>query len=198
MDVTHADLADSFHINRLPDAGNRRVPAAHQPALPILLAAGLGAVRMIHNAEAEIVFALRQQRGHIQRERRIAADVGTGFFAVQIDVAGVIHSAEAEQNAPALHLLRNGERAAIPDDRVNLIRRTDAAHLRLIGKRNGDFHRQGKAGLHPFLGNAFIRVVKGKLPDAVEIKKRIAHKIGTWMLRTGNNGVHGRSSCILV
>ena len=183
VDILEAVLADSFHIDGLPDAGNRRIPAAHQAFGPVLLAARLGTVRIVLHAHAQIVFAILELSGDIQRKRRIAALMLADHLTVDIDAGLEIHRAKAQQNALALHFSRDFERTAVPDHRMNRIRRAKAAGLGLIGKGNGDLQRQLRTRIHPAGADAFILIVKSELPDAVEIQKRLADKIRPRVLR---------------
>ena len=86
----------------------------------------------------------------------------------------------------ALHLLRDSERAAVPDHRMDLVRRAKAGSLCLIGKGNGDLQRELGARLHPAFANALVLIVESELPHAVEIEKGFTNKIRTRMLRAGD------------
>ena len=178
-----------FQIDGLPDAGDGRVPAAHQAPVPILLAPGLGAVRRVLHPQAQVVFAVLQKGRNVKMEGRIATAMGSGLLAVHIDGAGKIHRTEMKQDPAAPQLFRQREAAAIPHDGMNFVRGTDAAHFGLVGEGNQNFFVQLLSGLFPSLKAAFVRIVKGKLPRTVQIDKGIAHKVGAGMFGAGDR--HG-------
>ena len=186
VDVLDADLSHGLQVHSLPNAGDRRVPAAHQTLGPVLLAARLRAVRLVDHAKAQVIFAVLEQRGDVKGERRVAAPVRAGLPAVDVHGAFKVHRAKAQQHALARHLLRDGEAAAVPDHRVDGVRRAEAGGPGLVRKRHGDLQRQLVAGIHPSGTEALVGVVKGKLPDAVEVAEGFADKVRARMLRTRN------------
>ena len=149
MDSFQAVFTDCFQINRLPDAGNRGVPAPHQPPVPILLTAGLGTVRLILHPQAQVIFSVGQQRSDIQGEGSVSPLMGTSHLSVDIYGALIIHRAEAEQHPFPLHFAGDREAAPVPDDGVYLIRGAQAAQLGLVGKGHHNFQRESKTWFHP-------------------------------------------------
>ena len=68
---------------------------------------------------------------------------------------------------------------------MNLVRGSQAAELGLISKGNLNLLVQLVGRIIPLAGDTLISIVKGKLPGAVQVEKRIPLKIGTGMLGTG-------------
>ena len=78
------------------------------------------------------------------------------------------------------------EPVKVDDLLFSLLSFSKAGRLGLVGEGNGDFKRKCVARLHPAFTRTLVLVVKGKLPHAVEIEERVADKIGSGMLRTGD------------
>lgn len=99
-----------------------------------------------------------------------------------------VHGAEAQQHAASLHVLRNRERAPVPEDRMNRVRRADAAQLALIAEGNDDFPLKLCAGLLPARAHAFVGVVKRKRQTPFRFRKVSRMKSGL-DARAGDIGV---------
>ena len=193
MDTSHGRIPHRFQIHGLPNAADRGIPAAHEPPTPVLLAPGLGAVRLILHPEAQVIHALLQQGGNVHGKGGVSADVLSGMLPIHIHICLEIHCAEPEQHPLALHVLRQGEGTAIPQEGMNFICRAKAAHLGLIGKGHKDFFIQGIVRGIPLFRKASILIIKGELPKAVQVAEGIPLKIRTGMLRTGKKIVHKRN-----
>ena len=193
MDASHGRIPHRFQIHGLPNAADRGIPAAHEPPTPVLLAPGLGAVRLILHPEAQVIHALLQQGGNVHGKGGVSTDMLPGMLPIHIHICLEIHCAEPEQHPLALHVLRQGERTTIPQEGMNLIRGAKTAHLGLIGKGYQNFFIQWIVRGIPLFRKASIFIIKGELPKTVQVAEGIPLKIRTGMLRTGKKIVHKRN-----
>ena len=182
VDGGEAVIARRLQPYGLPDAADRGVPAAHQAFFPVLLAAGLAAIGLVLHPQAQVVLALLQQGGDIKAKGGIAAAVGARHQAVYVHLGFKIHRAKAQEDAPAPHIRGHGETAAIPQIGVDGFI-PDAAFLALIAERHQDAAAQIISRLIPGLRFTPVCIVKRESPGAVEVMKRIAYKIRSWMFR---------------
>ena len=103
-------------------------------------------------------------------------------MAVHPYLCGVVDCAEVQQ-PPRRPVRRRVKGTPIPDDLVHFLT-ADSAQLTLIGERNDNGAIEGGVGsVVPFFGLSGVLVVKGKLPGAVEVLPRLAHKLWARVLR---------------
>src|SRR5215210_171834 len=127
---------------------------------------------------------------HVGGERRVAAFVGGYLHTVHPDRGAVVYGAEVEQET----LVIGGrvlESASVPDDVVEG-RLADAGELRLVAEGDGDLAVEGRmvraesgsVSVLPASCEAYIGVVKGKAPLAVQVGPGLAAELRTRVLGT--------------
>ena len=191
FDALYIALRHKLEPHRLPDAGRAGVVAVVGIEKLALLAVGLlaGAV-VVDGADGQAVLALGAQSRDIKAERRVAAAVGSGLFAVDIDVGLVVNRAEVQQDAARELLLCHGERAQIPHGGDEVLA-ADAGELAFRAERHGDGVLERLALLEMAVEAAFAEV-KRKLPLAVEVLPSGALELRLGMLRSRNGMQHDK------
>ena len=186
LNPLQGDVSHRLQPDRLPDPADRRIPAAHQSPVPVLLAPGLGAVRPVLRPDAQIVFPFPQEAGDIDRKRRIAAPVRAGQLAVHIHCRLEVHRAEVQQYPPALHFVRDLQVSPVPHHRMDFIRRSDAAELCLVGEGHVNAQIEGVSRPIPFFLPPRVPIVKRELPFSVQVHPAVPLKIRPRILRPRN------------
>src|ERR1041385_8311746 len=106
------------------------------------------------------------------------------FLTVDPNGAGVIDCSEVKQQVALAKLVRQFERARIPNHFVNRSI-VDSGKRGLITKRHDNTQRQLPA-VRPTTFQSLIGVIERKLPLAVEIEPDAAYKLRTRILRAGD------------
>ena len=129
-------LVDRLHPDRLPNAGNRRVP--NPVRIVQLLADRLDAVvRRVPNFDDERLLAFGVERaGQVDREGAVAALVRADFDVVKEDVAAPIDRAEVQHDRLASPVFGDLERRLVPEIVVFANRSADAGKRRFRAERN--------------------------------------------------------------
>ncbi len=165
----------------MPDAADRRIPAAHEAFFPVLLAPRLGDIGVVFDAQAEIVITIAQVGGDVKTKGGITAAVAACLAAVDKYFSFKVNRAKAQKDSLTFHVLRHCESASVPHHRVGgLI--ADAALLALIAKGDQDLLRQFVAGLMPAFITALVVIIKTKGPQTIQVMVSVSFKIGPRML----------------
>ena len=114
--VLYISLRHELEPDRLPDTCRPRVETAVVLILVGLLSAGLQRVsHVVLRVDRDDVLTLRDERGHVESERGVAAAVAPRLASVDPHRRRVVHRAEVEKDAAGELFRRQCERPSVPD-----------------------------------------------------------------------------------